>query len=141
MNTSVFVESPGRRTHRRHGAEFKAQVVLACRQPGVSIAAVALANGLNANMLRRWVLEAERVGPMAASGQGAVAMSATAVASGLPGFVAVQMPSPPAASEQPDIHIELTRGPTTIVMRWPTSFADACSVSVWRWHLESERPE
>ena len=85
MNTSAFVESPGRRTHRRHGAEFKAQVVLACRQPGVSIAAVALANGLNANMLRRWVLEAERVGPMAASGQGAVAMSATAVASGLPG--------------------------------------------------------
>jgi transposase len=127
MDTSVVVESPGRRTHRRHGTEFKAQVVRACRQPGVSIAAVALANGLNANMLRRWVVEAGRVGPVAAGGQGALAVSATAVASGPPGFVAVQMPSPPAAPEQPDIHIELTRGPTTIVMRWPASLADACA--------------
>ena len=32
----------------------------ACQQPGVSIAAVALARGLNANLLRRWVVEAER---------------------------------------------------------------------------------
>ncbi len=67
MDTSVFVESPGRRVHRRHGAEFKDQVIRACRQPGVSIASVALANGLNANMLRRWVSEAVRVGPVAAA--------------------------------------------------------------------------
>ena len=127
MDTSVVVESPGRRTHRRHGAEFKAQIVLACRQPGVSFAAVALANGLNANMLRRWVVEAERVGAMAASGQGALGVSATAVASGLPGFVAVQMPTSPAASAEPDIQIELTRGPTTVVMRWPASLAGACA--------------
>ena len=127
MDTSVVVESPGRRTHRRHGAEFKAQVVLACRQPGVSIAAVALANGLNANMLRRWVGEAGRVGTMAVSGQGALGVSATAGASGLPGFVAVQMPTSPAASAEPDIQIELTRGPTTVVMRWPASLAGACA--------------
>jgi transposase len=42
-----------RRRRRTHSAEFKAKVVSACRQPGVSIAAVALANGLNANLLRR----------------------------------------------------------------------------------------
>lgn len=29
------------------------------RQPNTSVAAVALANGLNANMLRRWVRESE----------------------------------------------------------------------------------
>jgi transposase-like protein len=127
MDTSVVVESPGRRTHRRHGAEFKAQVIRACRQPGVSIAAVALANGLNANMLRRWVVEAERVGAMAVSSQVAVGVSATAGPSGLPGFVAVQMATPPAVSAQTDIHIELTRGPTTIVMRWPASQAGACA--------------
>ena len=127
MDTSVVVESPGRRTHRRHGAEFKAQVVMACRQPGVSIAAVALANGLNANMLRRWVVEAERVGNRTVSGHRALGVSATAGASGLPGFVAVQMPTPPAASAEPDIHIELTRGPTTIVMRWPSTLAGACA--------------
>ncbi len=46
-----------RRTHRRHDPEFKAQVIEACLHPGVSVAAVALANGLNANMLRKWVSE------------------------------------------------------------------------------------
>lgn len=46
---------PGRRRRRRHSDEFKARVVAQCRQPGVSIAGVALANGLNANLLRRWV--------------------------------------------------------------------------------------
>jgi transposase-like protein len=32
------------------------------RQPNTSVAAVALANGLNANMLRRWVRESEAAG-------------------------------------------------------------------------------
>ena len=130
MDTSVFVEAPGRRAHRRHGAEFKAQVIRACGQPGVSVASVALANGLNANMLRRWVSEAGRGGPMAASGQSALALGAAAVASGLPAFVAVQMPTLPAGSGESDIHIELTRGPTTIIMRWPAALAGACATCV-----------
>jgi transposase len=54
-------------------------------------------------------------------------VSATAGASGLPGFVAVQMPTSPAASAEPDIQIELTRGPTTVVMRWPASQSGACA--------------
>ena len=52
-----------RRRRRTHSAEFKAKVVAACRQPGVSIAAVALANGLNANLLRRWVVTEEQTQP------------------------------------------------------------------------------
>ena len=127
MDTSSVVEPPGRRTHRRHSMDFKTQVVRACRQPGVSIASVALVNGLNANMLRRWVVEAERVSAVAVSGQGAIAVSAT-TAGNLPAFVAVQMPASPAAPAPPDIHIELSRGPTTIVMRWPASQAGACAV-------------
>ena len=91
------------------------------------MAAVALANGLNANMLRRWVAEAARAGAMTLSSQRTVGVNATAGALGLPGFVAVQVASSPAASAQLDIHIELTRGPTTIVVRWPASVADACA--------------
>jgi transposase-like protein len=53
-----------RRRLRTHSAEFKAKVVSACRQPGVSIAAVALANGLNANLLRRWVVTEEQTPPL-----------------------------------------------------------------------------
>ena len=47
MDTSSIVEPSGRRTHRRHSADFKARVVAACRQPGVSIASVALAKAAN----------------------------------------------------------------------------------------------
>ena len=59
MNTS---ENGGSRKRRRrtHSAEFKVKVVAACRTPGVSIAAVALEHRLNANLLRRWVVEEDR---------------------------------------------------------------------------------
>lgn len=49
----------GRHRRRRHGDEFKASAVTACMQPGVSIAAVAMTHGINANLLRRWVNDAE----------------------------------------------------------------------------------
>jgi transposase len=51
---------PPKRSWRRHDLAFKARVIELARQPRASVAAVALANGLNANMLRRWVREAER---------------------------------------------------------------------------------
>lgn len=88
-------------------------MIRACRQPGVSVSAVALANGLNANMLRRWVADAARGGPL--------------VAGHPPSFVAVQLATTPAAPARPDIHIELTRGPTTIAMRWPACLAGDCA--------------
>lgn len=56
MNT-FGVDLMGRRRRRRHTAEFKAAVIEECLKPGVSIAAVALAHSLNANMLRKWVIE------------------------------------------------------------------------------------
>lgn len=45
------------RKRRRHSGEFRAEVVAACRRQGVSVAAVALAHGLNANLVRRWIKE------------------------------------------------------------------------------------
>ena len=45
------------RSQRRvHGAEFKAQVLAECQQPGASVAAVALDHGLNVNLLRKWLV-------------------------------------------------------------------------------------
>lgn len=58
MDTSIAL-SQGRRRRRIHSAEFKAHIVAACCKPGVSSAAVAMANGINANLVRRWVKEAE----------------------------------------------------------------------------------
>jgi transposase len=60
VNT-IEEEAPlGRRRRRRYSVEFKAQVVAACQGPGVSLAAIALHHKLNANLLRRWVEQAER---------------------------------------------------------------------------------
>jgi transposase-like protein len=41
----------------RHSAEFKTRVVKACERPGASIAATALTNGVNANLVHRWIRE------------------------------------------------------------------------------------
>ena len=62
MNT-YGIDLMGRRRRRRHSSEFKAAVIQECMRPGVSIAAVALAHSLNANMLRKWVIDAENALP------------------------------------------------------------------------------
>jgi len=48
----VRTNRTGRRTYT---AEFKLAVVNECREPGVSLAAVAMARRINANLVRRWV--------------------------------------------------------------------------------------
>ena len=47
----------GQKRRRTHSAAFKAEVAAACAAPGVSVAGVALAHGLNANQVRRWLGE------------------------------------------------------------------------------------
>jgi transposase len=124
VNTTV-----GGRKRRRHSAEFKAQVVAASRQPGVSMAAVAMAHGLNANLLRRWVVEAPH-SPKRALPAAAPTSPSTAA---LPAFVALPLPTPspasPAAPAAPAdrIRIELTRGDTAIRVQWPLSAAAQCA--------------
>ena len=46
----------------KYDARAKAELVRRCSQPGVSVAALALAHGVNANLLRKWILKAERGG-------------------------------------------------------------------------------
>jgi transposase len=118
MHTISDLVTPGRRRRRTHSAEFKAQVVAASRAPGVSIAAVAMANGINANLARRWVLDVERRGDVGAPdrvGRNAVAK----------GFVAAQMPA--AHNGPADIRIELRRGATVINVSWPSDAASTCA--------------
>lgn len=120
MDTSP-IAAPGRRRRRRHSAEFKASVVRACLQPGVSIAAVALANGLNANMLRKWVIDTERAA--SASFEPAL-LPAPSAADPSPGFIALSLP---AAATPADIRIEVQRAGTTISVTWPSSAASECA--------------
>ena len=111
-----------RRRRRRHSAEFKAKVVAACGRPGVSMAAVALANGLNANLLRRWVVAGE---------QGAKPVDAV-IASPAPStvengaFIPLQV-ARSAMSTMQAITIELRRGATVVKVGWPLVAAGDCA--------------
>ena len=50
----------GRDGRRRYDPASKARLVAACLEPGVSISGLALAHGVNANVLRKWVKDGKR---------------------------------------------------------------------------------
>ena len=110
-----------RRRRRTHSAKFKAKVVAACRQPGVSIAAVALANGLNANLLRRWVVTEEQRLPANPI------QTADALAMENRSFIPIQLESSSVTAAQ-GITIELRRGATVVKVGWPLAAAAECAV-------------
>jgi transposase-like protein len=53
--TKPEIANLAKRSWRKHSDEFKARVIALALQPHASLASVALANSINANMLRRWV--------------------------------------------------------------------------------------
>ena len=50
------IQNPIRR-RRHHPEEFKRTVIAACCEPEASVAGIAMANGINANQVRRWMRE------------------------------------------------------------------------------------
>ena len=102
-------------------------MVQACRQPGVSIAAVALANGLNANMVRKWVIEAEALTGTAPLSKADMPSAASdRPLSSVPlHFLPLAVPAPPAPADE--IRIELQHGATAIKVSWPTAAAAECA--------------
>jgi transposase len=126
MDTS---ENPlaGRRRRRKHSPEFKAQVVAACLRRGVSIAAVALDHRLNANLVRRWVVTAERAG----EGRSTEAeLTPIGVTAPKPAFVPVEVQTLGPSQE---IVIELRRGATVVKVSWPLTAATACAAWLGQW--------
>lgn len=125
VNTIPDQTPSARRRRRLHSDEFKARAVASCMQPGMSMAAVAMAHGINANLLRRWVREAEMKATAHAVGKSAVQPLQAPQREAL--FVPVALPAPAAPTPLPDIHIELQRGATAITVTWPASAASACA--------------
>jgi transposase len=123
---------------RVHGAEFKTQVLAECQQPGASVAAVALAHGLNVNLLRKWLIGRgiKRTGLAAPRTVTRKPVDVGTLMSSLQ-FIPVEIaPAPVAApvaepeqTAPPDgeeIHVELTRGATQLYVRWPSTHAATC---------------
>lgn len=116
---------------RRHSAEFKAQVLAACAEPGASVAAVALSFKLNDNLVHQW-----------RRGRGASPVpsaTSTTLAESAPQFVALSLPAPsppPSAPALPvacvnvvaeAIHLEFKRGALGVSVTWPVSAAADCA--------------
>lgn len=58
MHTSDQAQAPAAAPKRgRYSLALKARLVAACSEPGASVAAIALAHGLKAKLLYRWVSE------------------------------------------------------------------------------------
>ena len=89
------------------------------------MASVAMSLGINANLLRRWVRDAEVPPGRKAEGNAPRALPGAEPESAPPSFVPVQLPAPvPPAG---DIRIEVRRGATSVVVTWPAGLAGECA--------------
>ena len=115
--TNISVTKPYQK-RRRYSKELKARIVAECLKPGASVSRISLDNGLNANMVRRWMSEARRAGKTLET----------------PGFVPVRLP---AAAPVPDtlsvsnqcstIRIKIPRAGGAVVVEWPAEQAHQCA--------------
>jgi len=97
-------------SRRRFGAEVKAQVLTECEAPGASVAKVAMAHGINANVVHRWR-------QLAREGRATVAKPGEFVP------VAIAAPAPRPVLSCRDIEVELRRGSVMMKVIWPSSAA------------------
>ena len=141
-----------RSPRRVHGAELKARVLAQCHEPQASVAAVALAHGLNANLVRKWLAgrglkrsglsvdgaQPERVTPVMRP-----LPQPTPVAPAAPSlqFVPVGLAAPShdslatagvascagAPMDAAHIQVELRAGGACLAVRWPLSQASGCA--------------
>lgn len=130
MNTIPASLLEAGRARRRYSKEFKAELVVQCRGLGVSMARVAMAHGINANLLRRWVVESTGQALKAVGESKASAIAGTTIANRAAApavttrndevanaatFVPVKIDVPPRA----DLLIEVQRGDILVKVSWP----------------------
>lgn len=101
-----------KKTRRRYSAAQKAQVLAECDAAGASVAKVAMAHSINANVVHRWRQLSQRETPTA------VAKTSE--------FIALPLPvSAEPAAVAADVRVELRRRPVSITVTWPVSAAAA----------------
>lgn len=118
------MEEAKRAPRRAHSAEVRTQVLAECSQPGASVAKVAMAYGLNANLVHKW--------RRAAAGASA-STAVSHVKNNAGEFVALALAPPSAAVSSSDIRIELRRGATTMSIHWPAQGGGDCAAWLRDW--------
>jgi transposase len=116
------------RRHREHSAQFKRELVARSLEPGVSVAAIAMDSGINANLLfgwRRKHLESlTKVEPTLARSSAAVLLPVSIEAG--PRETHCAPPAPSARSSSGTIEIEI--GSARVRLRGPVDDASLRSV-------------
>jgi transposase len=120
------IQKPSRR-RRHHPEEFKRAVIEACCESGASVAGIALANGVNANQVRRWMRERGIEPPTRRLPTPLI----EAVPAMAPEFV--QLPLAPAAQASCDIRIEIRQGNAAIKVDWPVQASGDCAAWLRDW--------
>ena len=113
------------RTRRSYSPQFKSELLTACKQPGASIAALAMQHGMNANVLHRWLKDHR---------QGALLLSDGApVPTFIPIDLAASLPLPVSGRDSEpsappsNIRIELQHHAVKVTLHWPVDAAGACA--------------
>ena len=117
-----------KRVKRRHSEAFKQAVVAACSEPSASLAGIAQANGVNANLVRKWMAARGVARPSRRELSAAVGTLPAAPAAAFI-VVGVEQTVPMA----PSIQIEMRRGNTALTVSWPIEAADACASALAAW--------
>jgi len=116
MSSEAIAPNPKRRFY---SPELKTQVVAQCRADGASIAAVALAHGINANIVHRWLREhAAAPAPKPINPFIPLNLSAPEVEDATPAHA--------SGSPTSDIRVEIRRGTGVITVSWPIEASSSC---------------
>lgn len=124
MNDMDTIDGVIKRAKRRkHSAQFKAEVLEACRQPDVSAAAIGRLYNLNANVVHRWRADDRKA---------ALLKSTNVPSLPMPDFAALDVQ---AEAEMPAryVRVEPKRGTTTAVVHWPMESASSCAAWLHEW--------
>lgn len=113
-----------RRTKRTYSADTKAKLLAACSAPGASIAAVASAHAMNANVLHRWLKESSRSGQSFGRGADAGTSAVDMAIQNAPSFIALPLLTKPAEPQEREIKVEIRKGGLVMTVTWPMSAAN-----------------
>jgi len=102
-----------KRARRRHDDELKGKVLSECAAPGASVAQVALAHGLNANLVHKWRRQAVGDKPSGRTPE-------------MTTFIPVAMASV-ATAVVDDLRVEVRRGALTVNVTWPLAASAQCA--------------
>ena len=110
-----------RRSKRTYSADTKAELIAACLVTGASVAAIASAHGMNANVLHRWLKDQRSTAGTDGTGVESVALKAADQE--LPSFIELPLTIKQPEPMQRVIQVEVRKGALMMTVTWPISAA------------------